>query len=557
MGGFSSLNIGNRALHASQMGLNVTGHNIANADVQGYSRKRLSLGADYRRDTAHGQMGFGVNVISIERVRDTHLDAQIRGQLMEKGNYEAVDSALHTVEGILKEPSDYGIQHYMEKYFDAWDNLANNPDDQAARAMLRTQADTLTSVFQNADKELRELQSGQNAQISAEVNETNKILREIDTLNKEIVSVELAGQNANDSRDRRDQLLKDLAERIDYDVRENESGAISITSGGNILLSPTTVNELEVYEKPGARQGDTTTLSVRVKASRREMNITGGRIKGLMDTRDSYIPEYRDKIDTLAISLTETINEQHRQGYNLNGYTGFDFFNPAVTGASDFAVADTIQSNTDNIAAARGGSIDRAGTNEFSVGELSSGEGWVNLTRDGVTQDATNIVNGSVTVTVSLTGGDEVVLEEGVDYAVDYRSGRIQMLNSGYDGNDKTVDFDYMSGNFPGPGNNENAVRIGQLRDSLTMGEGSRKSMSFGDYYGSFIGELGIDRDEASSNLKTRTVLIQEYEERQDSIAGVSLDEEMSNLIRYQRTYQAAARIITTSRDMLDILLNL
>jgi flagellar hook-associated protein 1 FlgK len=559
MGISSSLNTGNRALHAAQLGLNVTGQNISNANVEGYSRKRLSQAADYRRDGAFGQIGMGVDVLSIERMRNAHIDAQIQKQLEYRGMNSAIDEALHTAEGVLKEPNDVGLQHYIESFFDSWENLANNPEDQAARTMLRTQSETLTSVFRNADDELRDLQNAQNEQIAQEVGDVNKILREIDDLNKEITSVELVGQNANDSRDRRDQLLKELSEKIDYDVREDRSGAISITSGGNILVSPSTVNELEVYEKSGDRQGDLARYSIRIKGSRQDMNIRAGKIKGLMETRDDFIPKYRKNIDTLAVSLTEVINEQHRTGYNLNGYTGFDFFDPTVTGARDFSVSQTIVSDTDNIAAARGGAVDGAATNTFDAADLNTGSGWVDLTRDNGTEQVSNIVNGSVVVKAMTAGGDEIVLEEGTDYAVNYLNGTIRMINNGYDGNDKTVDFDYMSGNFPGPGNNENAIKIAELRDSMTMSSkaGEKNNMSFSDFYGATIGELGIDRNEAGSNLETRDRLVQEYQERQDSVAGVSLDEEMSNLIKYQNSYQAAARIITTVRQMLDVLMNI
>ncbi|MGM0461393.1 MAG: flagellar hook-associated protein FlgK [Fibrobacterota bacterium] len=559
MGISSSLNTGNRALHAAQLGLNVTGQNISNANVEGYSRKRLSQAADYRQDGAFGQIGMGVDVLSIERMRNAHIDAQIQKQLEHRGTNAAIDEALNTAEGVLKEPNDVGLQHYIESFFDSWENLANNPEDQAARTMLLTQSETLTSVFKNADDELRDLQNAQNEQIGQEVGDVNKILREIDDLNKEVTSVELVDQNANDSRDRRDQLLKELSEKIDVDVREDRSGAISITSGGNILVSPSTVNELEVYEKSGDRQGDMARYSIRIKGSRQDMNVRAGKIKGLMETRDNYIPKYREDIDTLAVSLTEVINEQHSTGYNLNGYTGFDFFDPTVTGARDFSVSQTIASDTDNIAAARGGAVDGAATNTFDAADLNTGSDWVDLTKDNGTEQASNIVNGSVVVKAMTGGGDEIVLEEGTDYAVNYLNGTIRMMNNGYDGNDKTVDFDYMSGNFPGPGNNENAIKIAELRDSMTMSskDGKKNNMSFSDFYGSTIGELGIDRKEAGSNLETRDRLVQEYQERQDSVAGVSLDEEMSNLIKYQNSYQAAARIITTVRQMLDVLMNI
>ena len=119
--------------------------------------------------------------------------------------------------------------------------------------------------------------------------------------------------------------------------------------------------------------------------------------------------------------------------------------------------------------------------------------------------------------------------------------------------------INYATGGFPGPGDNSNVLAIAALRHGLTMTPNAIGSdtATFDQFYSSFIGELGLEKNEAQSNLETRTFLVNEYENHQDSIAGVSIDEEMANLIKYQHTYQAAARIITTANQMLDVLMNI
>lgn len=559
---FSVLGIGTRGLMASQLGMDITGQNIANADVEGYSRKRLNLAADYRYDGTYGQMGFGVEVINIERMRDEFIDQQIRGQNKEVGYYEEIDHTLEAVENILTEPSDTGIMHFIDQFFDSWENLANNPADIAARTMVRTNGEILTNAFHNISSELRDLRTTRNDQISNKVEEVNELVNEIFNLNKEVAAVEINNQHANDSRDRRDLLLKRLSKIIDIHVIENDLGQVTVTTAGNIIVSPVDVQELEITSSVFTRPDGTNyaDIGVRFSKSKRPYTPTGGEIKGLFDSRDIFIPEYENWLDTLAIGLVQEVNAQHVLGYNLMGYNGFYFFDTQVTGASNINLSATVLSDVKNIAAALGLATQPAITNNVAVGALNFGTIY-QLTTDGVPStgsgdpdNAKNIAQGTVVVTI---GGTALI--EGIDYSVNYITGTIQMLHTGYDNNAVTIDFDYNTGGFPGVGNNENAIEISKLRHALTMAPDAlgNPTTTFDQYYSTVIGRLGFARNEAASNLETREFLIEQYETHQDSIAGVSLDEEMAELIKFQHTYQAAARVITTANQMLDVLMNI
>ena len=562
MGLFSVLGIGTRGLMASQLGMDITGQNIANADVEGYSRKRLNLAADYRYDGTYGQMGFGVEVINIERMRDEFIDQQIRGQNKELGYYEEIDHTLEAVENIFTEPSDTGIMHFIDQFFDSWENLANNPADIAARTMVRTNGEILTNAFHNISSELRDLRSTRNDEISNKVEEVNGLVNEIFNLNKEVAAVEINDQHANDSRDRRDLLLKRLSKIIDIHVIENDLGQVTVTTAGNIIVSPVDVQELEVTSSVFTRPDGTNyaDIGVRFSKSKRPYTPTGGEMKGLFDSRDIFIPEYESWLDTLAIGLVQEVNAQHVLGYNLMGYNGFYFFDTQVTGASNINLSATVLSDVKNIAAALGLATQPAITNNVAVGALNFGTIY-QLTTDGVPStgsgdpdNAKNIAQGTVVVTI---GGTALI--EGIDYSVNYITGTIQMLHNGYDNNAVTIDFDYNTGGFPGVGNNENAIEISKLRHALTMSPDplGNPTTTFDQYYSTLIGRLGFARNEAASNLETREFLIEQYETHQDSIAGVSLDEEMAELIKFQHTYQAAARVITTANQMLDVLMNI
>lgn len=563
---FSVLSIANRGLTASQMGLDVTGQNIANASTEGYSRKRVTLSADYGYNNSYGQMGMGVEIENVARIRDESIDVQIRRQNHQFGYFEEMDSTLEAVENIFNEPSDTGIISYIDQFFDSWNNLANNPADLAARTMVKTAGETLSGVFANAASELSNLRASKNFNVESTVFEINKIGREIYNLNKEIASVELSGQNANDSRDARDVLMADLAKLVEYDAIEAPDGQMSITIGGNIFISGVSTNNIELYTSDETqRNAGYLQYSVKMEGLQHPLKITGGKLKGLMDMRDINIPEYEKALDELAVSIMETVNFQHQQGYNLNGYSGFDFFDPSTTGADDLQVSAAVLSNVANIAAAKGGTQATGATNVVPAGDLNFGNTPIDLsknlgrpwtTADPSAEKATNIVNGSVTMKIAATGA---VLIEGIDYSINYVDGTAQMLHSSYDGTAIDIDFDYMVGSFPGPGNNENAVEMGKLRDFLSMSPDhlGNNTSTFTDFYSGLIGSVGLDRNEAASNKDTREYLIEQYHDSQESIAGVSLDEEMSNLIKFQHTYQAAAKIVSTTQQMLDVLMNL
>jgi flagellar hook-associated protein 1 FlgK len=556
---FSVLNTGTRGLNASQMAMDVTSQNISNANVEGYSRKRLVLSADYRRDGAYGQVGMGVDVVSIERMRSKFLDDQIQRQNEEVGIFFEYNATMQGIEATFNEPSDIGILSYINRFFDSWQNLANDPSSVAARTVVRTTAETLTEKFGETSEELRILRQTRNDEIKLQVNQVNQLAEQISALNAQIGSTEITvNRKANDSRDKRDRLVKELASIIDIQVTENERGQIAINTGGGILVSPIDFQKLEIttqsFTRPdGSQYSD---AGIRWAESKKSFIPEKGKIRGLLDSRDVIIPAYEEKLNTLARTLAQKVNDLHLKGYSLNGYSGFPFFDENVTGASDIKVSPAIIGDVKNIAAASGGESLPAASNTSVAGAHNFGT-TIQLVRDAAVVppiDATNIVVGSAIVT---SGG--VLLAENVDYHIDPVSGTFQMLHAGYDAADLTIDFQYRTNSFRGPGDNANAVAIAQLGGQLTMTPDAlgNPTASFTDFYSAIVGQVGLDKNAAQTNLDTRQFLMNQYEAQQDSVAGVSLDEEMSNMVKFQRTYQAAAHMISVTDKMLDVLLNI
>jgi flagellar hook-associated protein 1 FlgK len=586
----SVLSVGNRALQTSQIGIDVTGQNISNADVAGYSRKRINQTTLYAQDSAFGQMGLGSSVINIERMRNSFLDEQIRKQNSEIGFFAEVCSSFNRMEAILCEPSNNGIMYFMDEFFNSWQNLANNPEDLSARTMVATNAEIMMDNFRKAATELENLRQQKNEEIPMRVDRINQLSYEIMNLNQEISTIEIGNQNANDSRDRRDMLLKELSMLINITVVENQMGQVTVTTGGSVIVAPSYMQSLEVMAintelEDGSLRRD---VGIRFSESKLEFNPTGGQLKGLIDSRDVFIPEYQNKLDEFAVTFMDAINDLHRQGYNLHGYSGYDFFDPNYRTAATMKLAPAIAQNVQNIAAATARQSEHAGKNTIPVtGTVLTpadpsdptsedvlapgyrfGDQPIQLIRnpdDPAQTQARNVIANSVTVAVKTKNGiplqphERIVLVEGVDYHIDYTFGTFQMLHDGYDNEEFDIDFQYYVGGFKGPGDNSNALAISELRTALTMTPDplGNSTATFAEYFSSVIGRLGLNTNQAQSNLTTRVFLAEQYETQQDMIAGVSLDEEMANLIRFQHTYTAAARLITTVDRMLDTLLNM
>jgi flagellar hook-associated protein 1 FlgK len=373
----------------------------------------------------------------------------------------------------------------------------------------------------------------------------NAIAKDIYNLNQEVSSVEAGNQNANDSRDRRDQQLKELAKLIDIDVSENEIGQVTVTAAGHALVTPAYIQQLETYSTTFRLPDQTTKteIGIRLAMSKRAYMPLSGQIKGLFESRDVVTQDYMNELDTIAQTLVAKVNEIHEQGYNLDGFTGIDFFNPDFTGASDIDISASIKSSVHNIAAGLGGSMQNTSDNVT----LTFGDPATTLAQRNIARNSVIVTSGAA------------VLTEGVDFNIDYARGTIQLLHNGYDGAPLTVQYQYNTGQFRGEGDNENALRIAQLRDAMTMDPDvlQNPTSTFTEYYSSVVGKLGLQRNEAGANLQTRNFLIEQYNTQQDSISGVSLDEEMANIIKFQHSFAAAARLITTTSQMLEVLMNM
>ena len=457
---FGILNTGRTALLTQQKAIDVTGHNIANVNTDGYSRQRVNMETNEPYSSQPGQTGTGVRAAEIQRIYDRFLGAQINNENQNLGNWETQKGVLERVEIIFDESSGYGLNQAMSEFWNAWQDLANNPSDYAGRAALLAKSETMTATFNNNYSNLTQIQRDIDTSIIGTIKEINSITERIAGLNEKIALTEVGGQNANDHRDSRDLLLKELSLMIDIDTFENNDGKVTVLAAdGRPLVE--NISSWNLSTQPDADVDSDFQDIVWMDSDGNSVVITsgisGGKLKGWLEVRDVTIPDYLSKLDDLAEGIITEVNGLHQGGYGLDGSTGDDFFTAAtLTSALDMAVHQDIVDDVNKIAAA------------------------------------------------------------------------------GSDG---------------GVGDNSNAIEIANLQNAFKM---NGDTVTFDDYYNSLVSDVGSEVQKATVNFDHQSLMITHLDNYRETISGVSLDEEMVNLIKFQHGYNAAARLISVADELLD-----
>jgi len=539
MEGLRSLEIGIRAIRAQREALHTIGHNIANVNTPGFSRQRAIL----TTTLPQGSMGTGVKVQMVQRIRHEVTDFYIRKETPTFNQWKAKFEIMQQVEVLFNEPSEAGISNTLGEFWDAWADLGNNPESGAARANLREQARTLCEGLSSLYGTLKDLQANIDQQVKSEVEFLNSLTQQIGNLNQEIEKTELGGKEiANDLRDRRDYLIDGLSESINFTYREMDDNTIRISIFGQLLVSKSKIAELMT------EGGESGYLDVRWKDSGENVIMTDGKLKGLIDARDQIIPEFLDSLDNLASSLIEEVNYLHRRGMGLDGVR-------EIVGWKDFAgvldpdvdpgeVYGSFAINGVEIELAAGDDLDaiiiKINAEESNTGVTASKEGDRLVLQPYFDNPKT----------ISITDDPDGIMREDLGILADFFQG------SGADDislNDAIInDLNKIAASQSGaPGDNSNALAINQLKGKLTVDEGTS---TFGDYYSGIIGKLGVETRQSSHLKSNKELLLTTLEDRRQSICGVSLDEETTNIILFQQAYRVAVAFLKTVNDMLDIL---
>ncbi|MEW5762756.1 MAG: flagellar hook-associated protein FlgK [Bacillota bacterium] len=341
---FFGLEIARRGLMAQRIAMDTTSHNIANANTEGYTRQQAVHVAENPytipvRDqkVVPGQIGTGVTVSEIRRVRDWILDAHVRRALGDAGYWEERSDALARVEALFPEPGEYGLQQAIAKFFNYWQDLNASPHDLGLKAAVREAGEELASMIRVTYRQLEENYNGLKDTLQDKVAEINNLAAEIGRINENIANLGSADYKANDLMDRRDLLLDKLAAIGEVAVRPLDNGQIQVSFFGEVLVDGTAVNQAAgdfnaddhfILTVNGAG------IDVTEKA---EANAPGA-LTGLESARQK-VKGYMGDLDTLANALRDRVNGAHEA----------PFFDPNAAGAANFALDPTILADASNI----------------------------------------------------------------------------------------------------------------------------------------------------------------------------------------------------------------
>lgn len=505
MSTFHGLEMAKQALSAQQSALYTTGHNIANANTDGYSRQRVNFettspfpAASRNRPEIPGQMGTGVEAGSVQRVRNQFLDYQYRAENSKTNYWSTKADALSKMEGLLNEPSENGLNKTMDQFWQSLQDLAVNPENTGARSVVAQRGLAVAETFNYLSDSLGSMRTDLKEQIDVKVKDANSISDQINSINKQIKNIETHGSLANDLYDERDRLIDELSGIVNIEVSYSKSSdsAPDIADG---------LATIKLADESGKSLGSTL-VNGDLSAGELSFNEISFKTSG-----DNYDAVQSITVDDEEYSATEFTSNGSLKGFiESYGYTdGVD--STVVKGVYPDMVADLDKMAKEFAEAFNG---------VHSGGEdLNGGQGIGSFFQNVNDQTTTGITAGNITVSESiLDNPDEIAASNG-----------------------------------GGSGNGGNASDLADVFDSENEDLDNASVRSF---YESVIGDMGVNAQKANSMVENSGILKSQVEDQRMSVSSVSLDEEMSNMIKFQHAYSAAARSMTAVDEMIDRVIN-
>jgi len=574
MGGIGLvLNVAKDALLTQQYAIDVTSHNIANVSTDGYSRQTAVINPKMAAPYGGFIFGKGVELNDIIRNTNEFIEKRLQSGQSDLNYVSEQGIYMNVLETIFDESSSSSLSSQFDEFWAAWNDLANNPSGIPERNILVENATLLSESFNNLYSDIGRMTNEINNSIKTGVDNINDILTKIADINMKIVAIETSG-NANDLRDQRNNLVSELSGYMEVNTYEYDDGNIVVTTGKGFTL----VSRGDIY--PLSIEGGSVILESSPSA---RINITdsiaSGKMGGWLDMRDNVIPEIISNIDELASSVIWEINAVHSQGVGLEGLT-------SVTGT--YAVSETettalgsVASNLDFSDKIIDGSFDIWLYD--SAGNITSSTIAVD---DGMSlRDLSDALNLTAGIDASLTDGRlDISAESGYTFAFSSDTSNVlaalgintffQASNSrDISVNDSIINNKNniaagrvdSAGEFA-EGDNTNALAISEIqyRDVTVIqwsygDEGASSedvtNTTLDEYLHMLVGSIGIKSQSLQRTKEYKETIQTELTTARDNISAVSLDEEMTNLIKFQQAYTAAAKLITTADEMMDTLL--
>lgn len=363
------LDIAAQAVRMQQLAVDTTSHNIANANTPGFSRQDVHLravspmmtnGTSY--DRVLNQVGRGVDVRDVRRLRDAFVDLQIRNVLNSAGQYHAQADALQKVEIAFGEPSDTGLGALLSRFWNSWRDLSNAPESTAARAGVLQNATTLAQGFHRVSGMLTQQREDINMRLDQDLDEVNTLTTNLAALNDQIRRSTLNAVPANDLSDQRDLILDRLAELVGATSTAGEDGMLDVFFNGQQIVSATSAFKLTTRAESDGM------LTPVFEDGGLPATFASGEVAGLLHSRDVLIPAQVGKLDQVAAAVIAQVNAIHSTSYGLDNSTGNNFF--SGTSASDIAIDAAVANSPQALAASAASGTPGDGSKALAIAGL-------------------------------------------------------------------------------------------------------------------------------------------------------------------------------------------
>ena len=361
MGVGNILQTGRTGMTAAKAGIATTGHNITNANTEGFSRQRVHTTAETPRNSIGGHLlGDGTRVSRVERVNDEYVEKQIRNTNRDLLKMQEKDLALRQTEDIFNEMGGEGLNRIMAKFFNDFRRLSMEPENTAIRQSVRESSMSMISDFQRLRKSVEEVARGIDSRLEGYTSEANSLATQLRDLNLQIKKMEVTGAVPNDLLDRRDQTLKQLGSLMELTMHKADDGqyTVEIRGVGPLVVGPN-VEKFSVFRNR-AETPDQIENSMELKTSASVFSkithkVQGGKIGALIEVRDQTLSTILNRLDELAYTVSEAVNQVHAQGFTRDGRTGVDFFKtipPGTIGAANYLdLSEAVKGDINSIAA--------------------------------------------------------------------------------------------------------------------------------------------------------------------------------------------------------------
>ncbi|MED5098976.1 flagellar hook-associated protein FlgK [Niallia circulans] len=538
---FMGLETAKRALTTQQSAIATAGHNIANANTLGYTRQRVSLAATQgypavgqNSPVMPGHLGTGVQADQIERIRDSFVDMQYRKESSKLGYWDSKAQMLSQMENVMDELSGTGISNSMDQFWNSLQDLATEPENEGARRVVRERGSALADTFKYMYTSLKAIQKDNRNELENTEDNINSVLKQINQLNQQIGAVEPNGYLPNDLYDERDRLLDSLSTMMNIKVEAKSSGGLARASAEGLYDVYMATPEGDILTDSNGQPIKLIDASTRTANgihiqydSREELDspVTSFKFCKLNDdpTAKSKFEGIETDSDADAANGVYTLNDfkaLNSQGKLKGVIEGYGYMEGGEIKGTYNAMFDDLDEMVYTFATAFN-EVHRSG---YSLNEIEDGTArdidFFSFTDSNITADNPKGAAGSIVLS-------KEILEDVDNIAAATESSA---------------------------GNGTNALNLAKVKDSILDFGGNKTNVQA--FYQGVIGKLGEQASEANRMEKTSGILKNSVEQTRMSVSGVSIDEEMVDLIKYQQAYNSAARMITIVDEMLDKVIN-